>query len=376
MKKIGVLVLNNFLNDNRVHKIACSLSGAGHRVTVIAFLKGNVQEFEKKEHYQVHRIRLRASSLPNGNKLFGALKYLEFIFKIVRSYRKCDILHCNDFEAMFVGFIAKLTRPKLVLVYDCHEYERERAEMNWIKKWSTRIFEPIVIRFAQQVFVVSEGIKEEYHRLYPHAKVELIMNAPHLQTFEKKEVFRKHFGLRDNQKIFLYQGGLLPSRGVECLLNVFSTMKNDEKVIVFMGFGPLTDKIKSLASQSTNIYYHEAVPYNQIVDFTSSADVGMITTQNVALNNYYCLPNKLFEYIHAEIPIITNNLYDCRKIVEGNGIGTVIESFDETGVLNAIQELEKMNLQEVADQMSRIKEKYCWQFEEKKLLLAYSNLYA
>ena len=84
MKKIGVLVLNNFLNDNRVHKIACSLSGAGHRVTVIAFLKGNVQEFEKKDHYQVHRIRLRASSLPNGNKLFGALKYLEFIFKIVR----------------------------------------------------------------------------------------------------------------------------------------------------------------------------------------------------------------------------------------------------------------------------------------------------
>lgn len=376
MKNIGVLVLNNFVNDNRVHKIASSLAHTGHKVTVIALLKGNVQEREQKENYAVHRIRLRTHKLPNGNKLFGALKYLEFIYKVIRTYRTSDILHCNDFEAMFVGFIAKLSRPKLILVYDCHEYERERAEMNWVKKWSTRIFEPLVIRFARQVFVVSQGIKEQYHRMYPKAKVELIMNAPHLQSFEKKETFRSHFGIRADQHIFLYQGGLLPSRGVECLLNVFSAMTNDQQVIVFMGFGPLTEKIKSAAQTSKNIYYHEAVPYNKIVDYTSSADIGLITTQNVALNNYYCLPNKMFEYIHAEIPIVTNNLYDCRKIVEGHQIGTVIEQFNEPGVLEAIQKIHGMNLNEIKDRMKDIKNKYCWQNEEKKLTQAYSELHA
>jgi glycosyltransferase involved in cell wall biosynthesis len=374
MKRIAVVVLNNFVNDNRVHKIAESLGMHDFKVTVVAFLKGDVKERDANIHYDIHRIKLRTAVLPNRNKIFGALKYLEFILKISYHYRRFDVMHCNDFEAMFVGFIAKITRPKLKLVYDCHEYERERAEMNIIKKWSTRIFEPLIIRSASQVFVVGLGIQKEYKRLYPHIQTEILMNSPHLRSFERKQILRDRFQLRADQKIYLYQGGLYPSRGVEFLIDVFERMQDDQSVMVFMGFGPLTEKVKQAASRTRHILYLPAVPYDQIFAYTSSADFGFITTQNVSLNNYYCMPNKLFEYIHAEIPIITNNLHDCRAIVEANQIGTIIETFDLLGIDQALQSANKLDISAMKKRLSILKQQYTWQKEEKKLLNCYNQI--
>jgi glycosyltransferase involved in cell wall biosynthesis len=376
MKKIAVLVLNNFVNDNRVQKIATSLGQAGHRVTVVALLKGEVPEREQHASFNTHRIRLSTSRLPNKNKFFGALKFLEFIFHVVRHYRSQDIIHCNDFEAMFVGVVAKLTRPSLILVYDCHEYERERTGMNFIKKWSTRIFEPVVIRFARQVFVVSEGIKKEYHRMYPRAKVDLLMNLPHIRSFSNRQVLRNHFHLRDDQHIFLYQGALTMGRGIETLIETFASFTDDRKVVVFMGYGPLTQRIIDAAQKHNTIHYHPAVAYEAIMDYTSGADFGLNTPQNVSKSYYYCLPNKLFEYIHAEIPIITNNLYDCRLLVEKHRIGTVIEEFTPKGIVDAIEAAEQLNRDEIKQRMAQIKATYTWQNEEQKLIAAYASLHA
>ena len=376
MKNIAVLVLNNFVNDNRVHKIANSLGEAGHVVRVVALLKGAVSEREAHAHFNVHRLRLRSYALPNGVKIFGAIKFLEFIYRALVNYRHVDIIHCNDFEAMFVGVIIKCTKPSLILVYDCHEYERERTGMNFIKKWSTRILEPIVIRFARQVFVVSQGILQEYNRLYPKAKVDLLMNVPHIRGFSNNQLLRTRFALRNDQKIYLYQGALTVGRGIETLLRTFESMPNDRRVLICMGYGPLQSKIVDSAARCAHVFYHEAVPYNQIMDYTSGADFGLNTPQNVSKSYYYCLPNKLFEYIHAEIPIITNNLYDCRLLVESHQMGTVIETFNEAGILSAIDQADTLDLAGVKHRMTAIKKNYTWQEEEKKLIAYYAALHA
>jgi glycosyltransferase involved in cell wall biosynthesis len=374
MKRIAVLVLNNFVNDNRVQKIASSLGQHQYDVTVVAFLKGAVEEKESHPNYKVHRIRLKSSGLPSGNKIFGAIKYLEFIFKTIRHYRSYDIIHCNDFEAMFIGVCVKCTRPKLQLVYDCHEYERERTAMNFVKKWSTRMLEPIVIRFARQVFVVSPGILSEYQRLYPSAKTDLLMNVPHIQEFDNQHLLRKAFGLRDDQRIYLYQGALTVGRGIEVLLDTFSNFQQDHRVVVFMGYGPLVEKIKSVAANHPCVYYHPAVAYSEIMNYTSGADFGLNTPQNVSKSYYYCLPNKLFEYIHAEIPIITNNLYDCRLLVEAEQIGTVISTFDREGITQAIVTAESLDRPRIIERMKTIKARYTWQEEEQKLLAYYAQI--
>ena len=63
MKKIAILVLNNFLHDSRVLRIARSLAQGGFAVTVVALHEGNLPEHEEKEGIHVHRIRLRTRPL-------------------------------------------------------------------------------------------------------------------------------------------------------------------------------------------------------------------------------------------------------------------------------------------------------------------------
>lgn len=372
--RIASLVINHFINDNRVYKMAASLKNAKHEVVIVALHKDGLAQEEIFNGIPVHRIRPKALSLPDGNKLYGLIKYLSFSFLVVKHYRKFDSIHCNDFEAMLIGTLAKITRPRLKLVYDCHEYERERNGISRMYRFFVRLLEPIVIRFAAAVITVSEGIRLEYERLYHPKRLYLIMNVPHKMSPPHSTLLRKECEIRDDQKIFLYQGMLTVGRGIEMLLDVFSTMDNDRRVVVFMGNGKLAELVKEYESRYPNIRYHAAVPYEQIMTYTAGADFGLNTPQNVSLSYYYCLPNKLFEYIHAGIPIVTNNLFDCRKIVEEGKCGVVIEEFTHDGILQALDKIEAAPRAQMEENMKPLRNIYHWEHEEQKLFKLYKEI--
>jgi glycosyltransferase involved in cell wall biosynthesis len=165
-----------------------------------------------------------------------------------------------------------------------------------------------------------------------------------------------------------------PGRGIPMLLEVFSAMKDDRRVMVFMGNGKLVNTIQDYAKRFPNIRYHAAVPYEEIMSYTAGADFGFNTMENVTLNYYYAMPNKLFEYMHAAIPIITNNIYDCRKIVEGGNCGVVIEEFTADGVMDAITRIEAAPREVMVQNLERLREQYQWKIEEKKLIQIYHDL--
>ncbi|CCW30387.1 hypothetical protein XNC3_1960057 [Xenorhabdus nematophila F1] len=74
------------------------------------------------------------------------------------------------------------------------------------------------------------------------------------------EISKKYIslGIRSDQKIFLYQGGLIKGRGIEILLETFENLKDDKNVLVCMGYGPLESLIKIKTSKSSNIFFHHA----------------------------------------------------------------------------------------------------------------------
>ena len=372
--KIVSLVINHFINDNRVFKTAKSLQDAGHEMEIVALHKDGLERYELFHEVPVRRLRPRAMSLRDGNKLYGLIKYMSYCFLVVKKYRKADAWHCNDFEAMLIGCVAKCTRPRLKLVYDCHEYERERNGISSTYRRFVRLFEPLAVRMAAAVITVSEGIRLEYERIYHPRSLHLVMNVPHRAAPPKSNTLRELFKLRSDQKIYLYQGLLTHGRGVEMLLDVFGNMKDDRRVVVFMGNGRLVPMAQQYAAKSNNIFHHPAVPYEEIMRYTTSADFGVNSMQNVSLNYYYALPNKLFEYIQAGIPIVTNNLFECRKIVEDEGCGVVIEEFTKEGILDAFDRIEGMSRDEIIQHMIPLREKYNWENEEKKLVEIYRQL--
>ncbi|MFM2317204.1 MAG: hypothetical protein RLZZ155_1536 [Bacteroidota bacterium] len=372
MKVISLLV-TNFKNDNRVHRMAKSLSAHGFSTTVVAWKKGGVVERENYKGVEVERVVVSSDRWRRANLIVGAIQYFEFALRVVARYRKVDLWHCNDYEAFVIGVLAKMTRPKLKLVYDCHELESHRDGKGPFLRFLIRTIEKLFIPWTELLITISPSIKEFYMRAYKLPFVALVRNVPYEMHVMHSNTLREKLGLSDNQKIFLYQGMLDKGRGVEMLLDAFDARKDSDAVIVFMGFGAFTGMVESFASRKDNIFFVPAVSYEEIPLYTGSADVGMNSTQPVCLNNLYCLPNKLFEYIHSEIPILSIPLVDCAALIKEYGVGRIIRSWDVDSINEEVDAMMKEDLSAYREKLLAAKQVLNWESEERIFIEAYKN---
>jgi glycosyltransferase involved in cell wall biosynthesis len=372
--KIISLLVTNFKNDNRVYRTAKSLSENGFPTTVVAWKKGDVLSQENFNGVEVERLTLKSDRWKRSNIFIGAIQYFEFAFRAVKKYRNVEAWHCNDYEAFAIGILAKIFRPKLKLIYDCHELESHRDGKNIFMRFVIRSIEKLFISWTEVVITVSPSIQKFYTNTYKLKNVSLIRNFPDEMHITKSNTLRKKLGLDENQIIFIYQGMLDKGRGVEMLLDAFDAREDSNAVIVFMGFGAFKGMVESFAARKDNIFFVPAVSYKEIPSYTGSADVGLNSTQPVCLNNLYCLPNKLFEYIHSEIPVLSVPLVDCAALIKEYGVGRIIQSWDVDSINEAIDAMIKEDLSFYRENLRAAKKVLNWECEEKILVDAYKNI--
>lgn len=375
MKKVTSIVLNNFKNDSRVLKENISLQRAGYDVQVVALHEELLNEFEKVQNIPVHRVKLKTRGW-SKQKLIQLIKYFEFIFRVVKQYKTSDIIHCNDLNSLPIGVIIKnFFNKDAKIVYDAHEYEINDVPNQSQRSIKIKYYiEKFFIKYADKVITVSDSIANEYVKLYGIEKPALVLNTPSYKEIEKKNIFRETLGIKENQTIFLYQGGLSKGRGIEILLEAFKTIDNENSVIIFMGYGTLENLIQKISKEYKNIYFHKAVSPDVLLDYTSSADFGISTIEDSCLSYRYCLPNKMFEYLMAGIPVIVSNLYEMKRLVEFNKIGTVAKENSPEGLKEAIKEAVKLDKVELKINIQKVKAIYNWEEQEKILLDVYKGL--
>jgi glycosyltransferase involved in cell wall biosynthesis len=242
-----------------------------------------------------------------------------------------------------------------------------------VQKLIVKMLEKILIKYIDKTITVSDAIANEYVKLYNIEKPALVLNTPLFTEVEKKNIFRETFKIKKEQTIFLYQGSLSKGRGIDILLDTFKQFDNS-KVIIFMGYGELEKFIMEESKRKENIYFHKAVSPNILLNYTSSADFGISTIEDTCLSYYYCLPNKMFEYIMAEVPVIVSNLPEMKKIVQSNQIGVVATNNNIDGLKEAINKTSTLNLNEVKENLKKIKTIYSWEEQEKVLLKIYMEI--
>ncbi len=372
--KIINLVLNDFRHDSRVLKTSRSLQCMGYEILVVAIHNKNLQERERVDGVSVHRIRLSSRSWPRIN-LIKLIKFLEFSIRFVIGYRREKIIHCNDLGGLFVGVFSKAFNPSQKLIYDSHEFAINDVPYQSYLSIKVKYFlEKFLIRFASQVIVVSDSIANEYSRLYKIKKPNLVLNCPAYIEQKKNDIYRQNFGIGSNQLIFLYQGGLSGGRGIEILLKTFELRTDHDCVLVCMGHGPLEGLVQNYANHNQNIFYHPAVSPINLLDYTSSADFGISFIEDVCLSYRYCLPNKLFEYLMAGLPVLTSNNFEMRRFVEFESIGIVAESNSLDGFQAVLNYAVNLNISAIRANVKRVRQKYCWEEQEKVLKELYGQL--
>lgn len=372
--KIVNLVLNNFVNDSRVLKTSRSLARLDHDVTVVALHEVELPVYEEVGAVKVHRIPLVTRSW-SKHRLVQVIKLTEFILRFTLKYRKVDVLHCNDLNALLIGCLCKATRPSVRIVYDSHEYAindvpNQPASSIKFKYW----LENFLIRYADRVITVSDSIANEYARLYNIPKPYLLLNCPIYNEQRKRDLFRENLGIRSDQTIFLYQGGLGKGRGIEMLLEAFSGLKSDQNVLVCMGYGSLEPLIQKKAQDSSTIFFHPAVTPDVLLNYTSSADYGVSFIEDSCLSYRYCLPNKMFEYLMAGLPILTSNLYEMQRLVNYEGVGIVAEDNTVEGFRRAVIDSLAQDYTAIQRNVFESRKKYCWEEQEKVLKEVYDAL--
>ncbi|HIC78472.1 MAG TPA: glycosyltransferase, partial [Sulfurovum sp.] len=197
---------------------------------------------------------------------------------------------------------------------------------------------------------------------------------PSFKEVEKKDIFRETFSIDKVQTIFLYQGNLSRGRGVEVVLETFKRLDNKNSVIVFMGYGELKNLILEYQKEHDNIYFHEAVNPNILLNYTSSADFGISMIEDICLSYRYCLPNKMFEYIMAGVPVIVSNLPEMKKLVEKYGVGVVAKENSQEALSEAIILASSLDKAHVQKRLNSVKSIYNWEEQERVLISLYRGV--
>ena len=371
--KVVLLVFNSFVNDSRVLKEAVSLHDNDYEVKIIAHLDKDLNM--KEDILGISLVRVSYLDRKKANKLDKLFAYFQYFVQAVKLSRHSDILHCNDLNTLPIGVIVKVFFNRNVkIVYDAHEYEiNDKPNQSRLSIKLHYVLEKLLIKYADGVITVSNAIADAYAKLYGIKKPALVLNTPVYQEIEKKDIFRERFNIPKEKTVYLYQGGLSRGRGIETLLETF-TQVDAQNIIVFMGYGPLTGMVQEYALKYANIFYHEAVSPDILLDYTCSADFGILFYENSCLNHDYCSPNKMFEYLMAEIPVIVSNLYEMKKIVNEYKIGIVAEDNSVEGLKQAIEGSKALDQEEVQINIKNIKKIYNWEAQEKVLLHLYKEV--
>jgi glycosyltransferase involved in cell wall biosynthesis len=94
-------------------------------------------------------------------------------------------------------------------------------------------------------------------------------------------------------------------------------------------------------------------------------------------NHIDSMPNKLFEYMSAGLPIIASDFPLWKQIVEGNKCGITVDPMNPKAIAEAIEYLlERPELMNEMGENGRkaVLEKYSWQKESEKLIKIYSDI--
>ncbi|MCB0402033.1 MAG: glycosyltransferase family 4 protein [Flavobacteriales bacterium] len=300
---------------------------------------------------------------------------------ILNKEEPSDIYHGHDLHTVPTAYrTAKLTNSKVV--YDAHELYTEMSGLKPVeRKFYTR-FERKYAPKVDALITVNESIANELVERYKlNRKPDIIYNCPEVNdniVTTKNDELRERLNLSPETKIVLYQGGFTINRGLYKLIQAAQYI-NDNAKVVYMGWGKIEDDLKAEVAKynlQDKVLFTPGVPQKELLNNSKSAQVGVIPYQFVGLNNYYTSPNKLFEYINANVPIAGSDFPELKRVINKYTIGETFDPEDPKSIAAAINKIldnENYYLQLKENTKFAAKD-FTWDKEEEKLLAIYDRI--
>ena len=366
-RKICILTSVHPVFDVRIfHKEAKTLVQTGYDVTIIAQHKGD-EKIDGVKIIGLPKPRNRIDRMIRTN-----LRVLKLSLK-----QKADIYHFHDPELIPIGILLKLLDKKVI--YDVHEDLPEQIlSKYYIPYWQRKplaVFFKLVEQLASKVFdyiiTATDNIQEKFNK---PEKAIAIRNFPILDLF--KHTNANHRDLSSHFKL-IYTGGLFEIRGITQIVQALEYMNNNVELILLGEFSPKEygDEVKKIKGFG-KVRYLGKVPFEEVPKYYSSADIGIVCFLPEP-NHVKAMPNKIFEYMAAGLPVIASDFPLWKKIIDDAGCGICIDPTNPKKIAEAILYLSnnpKVRKKMGINGRKAVLEKYNWERESKKLLTAYEKL--
>jgi len=369
VQRIIVSVSNDLDTDQRVKKVCQTLFDLSFEVILIGRLLPNSLPLIRP--YKTVRLQL----FFNKGFLFYAELNIRLFFILL--FGKPDILLSNDLDTLLPNFlIHKILKIKLV--YDSHELFTEIPELKnrpGIKKIWTSI-EKSILPKVKNMYTVNGQIAAYYHSKYK-IPVQVIRNLPYKQ---EKGIPAKTFKdrIKQNRKMIVLQGtGLNMDRGAEESVLMMQFLQNT--VLYVIGGGDVFEKLGTLIQDhhlEDKVFLLKKMPYENLMAYTSLADLGLSLDKNTNLNYELSLPNKLFDYVQCRVPVLVSDRKLVAAFVKKNNIGFVTKTFDPMLLAQTVSSIfaDEKTHQIWKENLDKIAPEFTWENESEKLIKIFSNL--
>ena len=321
----------------------------------------------------LRRIKIKKSVFRKMLSVLGLVELFTKYFIGIVKYRP-HFISCHNLLLLPVCTIGKrITKSKLI--YLPHELETERMGMSGIQRLTSSYIERIFIKYADNIVVVCEPIAKWYSDNYRIHNVHVLRNVPFNPFLDtplvKSRKLRDEFFIPDSDLIFIYQGVIDRTRGCIELLEVFREV-DPTKHIVMMGYGDMEEAIVLAATEYDNIHFKKAVSVEEIIQYTSSADIGIVYLPfELPLSYKHSMSNKFFEYLIGGLPVVlSSNLeYMCNEIQTHN-LGWILKP-DQISLFSFVNSVNKESIKDI--EVKKYADKSAWQLEHDVLKIVYSS---
>lgn len=321
-KRVIVSVINDLVTDQRVKRTCQTLTDLGFYVLLVGRVLKTSMPMDERP-YQTRRMKLLFTRGP----LFYACYNLRLFFLLL--FKKPDLLVANDLDTLLPNYLISKIKG-IPLVYDSHEYFTEVPELvnrRGVQKTWKRI-ESWIFPKLKDVITVNDSIASLYEKDYG-IRPKVVRNV----SFKRELVkipSRKSLDLPEGKNILILQGsGINIHRGAEEMVEAMQFVEG--AILLVVGGGDVITILKEMVKEMNledKVLFKPKQPYAQLLYLTSVADLGLTLDKDTNINYKYSLPNKLFDYIQARVPVLASPLPEIKKIIDQFKIGDYIQTHE------------------------------------------------
>ncbi len=368
-KVVAFVLIGEIKFDGRVQKEIRSLQTLGYKIVLI--VSSFINDSKENYDFEIYNCNYKTIKGKPYKNLYSRFAFCKEAFEHLKIISP-EIVHCNDLNTLYSGYLYKKFKKDVKIIYDAHELFPE-SQSSFIRRLFWNMVEKRLIKYSDEVISPEINRAKYMKNKYKLKKVHVIENFPEeVQLSNINYIELQEKGTINKHKC-LYLGMISPKREIDKLI---LSMKYTNKDVCLVLIGKVSDnqykrsllQIIEKNNLQDKVFFIPPVENKMVIHYINSSDIGLIFYKNNNLNNYYCASNKLYEFINCNKKVITNNYPGLISVVEENDLGLCLKSVNEISISEAINSLLKLDCyNKIYD--NRVK--YLWNFQEKRFLEIY-----